>query len=52
MRRVTLAEKRYLQLRFEAQNLLNHMNAGKPNTGVTSRTFGMISGQSACSDAS
>jgi len=40
------SEKRHLQLRFEAQNLLNHMNAGMPNTGVTSRTFGMISGQS------
>ena len=38
-------ERRALQLRFEAQNLLNHMNAGQPNGAVTQRTFGMITGQ-------
>jgi len=38
-------EKRYLQLRFEAQNLANHMNAAMPNGAVTQRTFGMITGQ-------
>jgi hypothetical protein len=38
-------EKRRLQLRFEAQNLFNHMNAGMPNGAVTQRTFGMITGQ-------
>ncbi len=35
-----------LQLRFEAQNVFNHMNAGNPNGAVTQRTFGMITGQS------
>jgi hypothetical protein len=38
-------ESKYLQLRFEAQNLFNHMNAANPNGAVTQRTFGMISGQ-------
>jgi outer membrane receptor protein involved in Fe transport len=40
------AESRYLQLRFEAQNFLNHMNAGNPDINITSRTFGMITSQS------
>jgi hypothetical protein len=35
-------ETRRLQLRFEAQNVLNHMNAGNPLTGVTSSGFGQI----------
>jgi len=39
------SEQRKLQLRFEAQNLLNHMNAAMPNGAVTQRTFGMIAGQ-------
>jgi hypothetical protein len=38
-------ETRYLQLRFEAQNLLNHMNAGNPDGDITSRTFGMITSE-------
>jgi hypothetical protein len=39
------AESRYLQFRFEAQNLLNHMNAGKPNNTIPDRAFGMITTQ-------
>jgi len=39
------SESSRLQLRFEAQNLFNHMNAGNPNGAVTQRTFGMITGQ-------
>src|SRR5579885_2166418 len=39
------SEQSKLQLRFEAQNLLNHMNAANPNGAVTQRTFGMITGQ-------
>jgi hypothetical protein len=39
------SESRYLQIRFEAQNLFNHMNAAMPNGAVTQRTFGMITGQ-------
>ena len=35
-------ETRRLQLRFEAQNVLNHMNAGNPVSGVTSSGFGTI----------
>jgi hypothetical protein len=38
-------ENSSLQLRFEAQNLFNHMNAANPNGAVTQRTFGMITGQ-------
>jgi hypothetical protein len=38
-------ESRYLQLRFEAQNVFNHMNCGNPDTQITDSTFGMISGQ-------
>ena len=38
-------EARYLQLRFEAQNLFNHMNAGNPDGSLTSPTFGMITYQ-------
>jgi hypothetical protein len=36
------AESRRLQFRFEAQNVLNHMNAGPPITGVTNSGFGQI----------
>jgi hypothetical protein len=36
------SESRRLQLRFEAQNVLNHMNAGNPVSGVTSSGFGTI----------
>jgi hypothetical protein len=38
-------ERSFLQLRFEAQNLLNHMNAGNPDGAVLDRTVGMITGQ-------
>jgi hypothetical protein len=38
-------EARYFQLRFEAQNVFNHMNAGNPDGAITSATFGMITGQ-------
>ena len=31
-----------LQLRLEAQNVFNHMNAGNPNGAVTQLTFGRI----------
>jgi Carboxypeptidase regulatory-like domain/TonB-dependent Receptor Plug Domain len=40
------SESRRLQLRFEAQNVLNHMNAGNPVSGVTSSGFGTIITQS------
>ena len=47
MKETTLgSESRRLQLRFESQNLFNHMNAGQPDGGVTNLTFGMISTQS------
>ncbi len=38
-------ESRYFQLRFESQNLFNHMNAGNPDTTITSATFGIIQSQ-------
>jgi hypothetical protein len=40
------SESRRLQLRFEAQNVLNHMNSGNPVTGVTNAGFGTITTQS------
>ncbi|HZT28817.1 MAG TPA: TonB-dependent receptor [Bryobacteraceae bacterium] len=40
-----MSEKRQLQLRFEAQNLFNHMNAGMPDGALLDRTFGMITSQ-------
>jgi hypothetical protein len=47
MKNISLGkESRRLQLRFEAQNLLNHMNAGNPDSGVTDLTFGQIITQS------
>jgi len=47
MKEMTLgSESRRLELRFEAQNLLNHMNAGQPDGGVTNLTFGLITTQS------
>ncbi len=39
-------ESRYFQLRLEAQNLFNHMNAGNPDGTLTNATFGMITSQS------
>lgn len=39
-------EAQRLQLRFEAMNILNHMNAGNPDSSIVSRTFGMITSQS------
>jgi hypothetical protein len=38
-------EARYFQLRFEAQNVFNHMNAGNPDGAIISPTFGMITSQ-------
>jgi hypothetical protein len=38
-------EARYFQLRFEAQNVFNHMNAGNPDGAIISLTFGMITSQ-------
>ncbi len=35
-------ESRSLQFRFEAQNLFNHLNAGKPNNTIPDRAFGSI----------
>lgn len=38
-------ESRYLQVRGEFENLLNHMNASNPDNVLSSRTFGVITGQ-------
>jgi hypothetical protein len=35
-----------LTLRFEAQNLFNHMNAGQPTGDLKSVNFGVITAQS------
>ena len=40
------SESRYLQLRAEAQNAFNHMNAANPDIDQTSSTFGYVAGQS------
>ena len=39
------SESKTLQLRMEAQNLLNKMNPGNPGNAILSRTFGVITGQ-------
>ncbi len=39
------SESRRLQLRAEAQNAFNHMNAANPDTNQTSSTFGYITSQ-------
>lgn len=39
-------EKRYLQVRFEAQNMLNHMNCGNPTGAINNINFGRVTGQS------
>ena len=38
-------EKRYLQVRFEAFNLTNHVTFGAPNTSPTNAAFGTIGSQ-------
>ena len=40
------AESRYLQFRGEFENLFNHMNTRNPDSTMSNRTFGMITGQS------
>jgi hypothetical protein len=45
-KKFTLGEKgRYLQVRFEAFNLTNHVTFGAPNTAPTNAAFGQISTQ-------
>jgi len=39
-------ESRYLQFRGEFENLFNHMNTANPDNTMSSRTFGLITGQS------
>ena len=38
-------ESRYFQVRMEAQNLFNHMNAGVPDENIPDATFGEITSQ-------
>jgi hypothetical protein len=38
-------ERRYLQVRFEAYNLTNHVTFGAPNTAPTNAAFGTIGSQ-------
>ena len=45
------AEKRYLQFRFEAVNVINHVIFGALNTTPTSTAFGTISTQANSSRA-
>jgi hypothetical protein len=39
------SESRYMQIRFEGQNIFNHMNAGKPINQLPDRAFGTITSQ-------
>lgn len=42
LKRFSLGERRYLQIRFEAFNATNHVTFGAPNLTPTSSTFGQI----------
>jgi hypothetical protein len=42
MKDFRLRERSTLQLRCEASNLLNHVNAGMPDSDLTRGTFGVI----------
>jgi hypothetical protein len=44
MRRFALREGMNLQLRGEFFNVLNHADFGRPNTTLTSGSFGMVFG--------
>ncbi len=45
LKRFTLAEKKYLQLRFEAFNLTNRVTFAAPSLSATSSSFGTITSQ-------
>ena len=45
LKRFTITEKTYLQLRFEAFNLLNHPSFAAPSTTASSSSFGQITSQ-------
>jgi hypothetical protein len=40
-----IAPSRYLQLRFEAYNVVNHVTFGAPNLNPTNSGFGVIGSQ-------
>ena len=42
LKKVQITEHRYLQLRGEAYNFLNHNNLNNPNTTMSSSDFGRI----------
>ncbi|HLK69131.1 MAG TPA: TonB-dependent receptor [Bryobacteraceae bacterium] len=45
LKRITFAEGKYLQLRFEAFNVLNRPSFAAPNTQATNASFGLITSQ-------
>ena len=46
LKRISLGEKRYMQIRFETFNVMNHPTFTFPNLGATTKAFGLVTATS------